>query len=66
MQSHSCTSSRNQEIYHLINITTMTNYEGALEMLIESIIQTLKDRDDNVADWVQEQFNDLKEIKELQ
>jgi len=44
----------------------MTNYEGALEMLIESIIQTLKDRDDNVADWVQEQFNDLKEIKELQ
>lgn len=44
----------------------MTNYEGALEMLIESIIETLKDRDDNVADQVQEQFNDLKEIKELQ
>jgi len=50
MQSHSCTSSRNQEIYHLINITTMTNYEGALEMLIESIIETLKNRDDSVAD----------------
>jgi len=28
----------------------MTNYEGALEMLIESIIQTLKNRDDSVAD----------------
>lgn len=44
----------------------MTDYEGALEMLIESIIETLKNRDDSVADWVQEQFNDLKEIKELQ
>lgn len=44
----------------------MTDYEGALEMLIESIIETLKDRDDSVADYVQEQFNDLKEIKELQ
>lgn len=44
----------------------MTDYEGALEMLIESIIETLKDRDDSVADQVQEQFNDLKEIKELQ
>lgn len=44
----------------------MTDYEGALEMLIESIIETLKDRDDSVANWVQEQFNDLKEIKELQ
>ena len=43
----------------------MTDYEGALEMLIESIIETLKDRDDSVANWVQEQFNDLKEIKEL-
>jgi len=28
----------------------MTDYEGALEMLIESIIETLKNRDDSVAD----------------